>query len=304
MATSTCDRTLMVSLAALQRNLMLGVFGMNATDRTHLAEISIESSLCEIVQAEEDTKNQLRVLIDVVRKRDVARQSAQLKADLVKSSKLRKSLCALQQKRTGMETQMDKLRESKLNMQMLQSMKHTNMALQNLGFKISDADSIMLDLEEADSDAQAMQNTLSSSFYEDDDHCDLEAELALMLSEDALVATRSKTHAKITPVHTHMPTVINHVTQLDQRPPDEPPSGPELAQAEGPGAGEALCAGEALAVSMVTPVATMYPRKDPPKIKARNRPARKTPLETAPETSETSEPETETPETREAVPAA
>jgi len=309
MATSTCDRTLMVSLAALQRNLMLGVFGMNATDRTHLAEISIESSLCEIVQAEEDTKQQLRVLIDVVRKRDVARQSAQLKADLVKSSKLRKTLCALQQKRTGMETQMDKLRESKLNMQMLQSMKHTNMALQNLGFKISDADSIMLDLEEADSDAQAMQNTLSSSFYEDDDHCDLEAELALMLSEDALVATRSKAHAKITlvepPVHTHMPTVINQITQLDQRPPDEPPSGPELAQAEGPGAGEALRAGEALAVSMVTPVATMYPRKDPPpKIKARNRPARKTALETAPETSETSETETETPETREAVPAA
>jgi hypothetical protein len=298
----------MVSLAALQRNLMLGVFGMNATDRTHLAEISIESSLCEIVQAEEDTKQQLRVLIDVVRKRDVARQSAQLKADLVKSSKLRKTLCALQQKRTGMETQMDKLRESKLNMQMLQSMKHTNMALQNLGFKISDADSIMLDLEEADSDAQAMQNTLSSSFYEDDDHCDLEAELALMLSEDALVATRSKAHAKITlvepPVHTHMPTVINQITQLDQRPPDEPPSGPELAQAEGPGAGEALRAGEALAVSMVTPVATMYPRKDPPKIKARSRPARKTLLETAPETSETSETETETPETREAVPAA
>ena len=249
------------------------------------------------------------MLIDVVRKRDVARQSAQLKADLVKSSKLRKTLCALQQKRTGMETQMDKLRESKLNMQMLQSMKHTNMALQNLGFKISDADSIMLDLEEADSDAQAMQNTLSSSFYEDDDHCDLEAELALMLSEDALVATRSKAHAKITlvepPVHTHMPTVINQITQLDQRPPDEPPSGPELAQAEGPGAGEALRAGEALAVSMVTPVATMYPRKDPPpKIKARNRPARKTALETAPETSETSETETETPETREAVPAA
>ena len=56
MATSTCDRTLMVSLAALQRNLMLGVFGMNATDRTHLAEMSIESSLCEIVQTEEDTK--------------------------------------------------------------------------------------------------------------------------------------------------------------------------------------------------------------------------------------------------------
>jgi hypothetical protein len=55
-----------------------------------------------------------------------------------------------------------------------------------------------------------MQNTLSSSFSEDDDHYDLEAELALMLSEDALVATRSKAHAKITLVeplvHTHSNT--------------------------------------------------------------------------------------------------
>jgi hypothetical protein len=180
---------------------------------------------------------------------------------------------------------------------MLQSMKHTNMALQNLGFKISDADSIMLDLEEADSDAQAMQNTLSSSFGEDDDHCDLEAELALMLSEDALVATRSKAHAKISLVeplvHTHMPSVTNQLTQLDQRPPDDPPSGPEKEIAQG----------EALAVSMVTPVVTMYPRKDPPtKTKARGRPAQKTALETAPETPETETPET--PETREAVPEA
>jgi hypothetical protein len=142
-----------------------------------------------------------------------------------------------------------------------------------------------------------MQNTLSSSFSEDDDHYDLEAELALMLSEDALVATRSKAHAKITLVeplvHTHMPSV----TQMDQRPPDEPPSGPEkeIAQVE------------ALAVNVVTPVMTMYTGKDPPtKIKARGRPAQKTALETAPESPSETAPETSetAPETREAVPEA
>jgi hypothetical protein len=173
-----------------------------------------------------------------------------------------------------METQMGKLRESKLNMQMLQSMKHTNIAIQNLGFKISGGDSIMLDLVEADSDAQAMQNTLSSSFSEDDDHYDLDAELTLMLSEDALVATRSKAHAKITLVEplvlTHMPSA----TQMDQKPPDEPPSGPEKDFAQG----------EALVVNMMTPVVTMYPRKDPPtKMKSRGGPTQKTALETAPE---------------------
>jgi hypothetical protein len=55
MTSSSCDKALVVSMASLQRNVMLAIFGMNATDRTHLAEISIEMSLREIVQAEDAT---------------------------------------------------------------------------------------------------------------------------------------------------------------------------------------------------------------------------------------------------------
>jgi len=85
MTSSSCDKALVVSMASLQRNVMLAIFGMNATDRTHLAEISIEMSLREIVQAEDATREQLAKLVKVVRERDVTRQRAQLTADLMKS---------------------------------------------------------------------------------------------------------------------------------------------------------------------------------------------------------------------------
>jgi len=270
MATANCDKTLMVSLASLQRNVMLAVFGMSSSDRTHMAEISIESSLCEIIQAEHETRQHLQTLVDVVRKRTATKSCVQLKSDLVKSSNLRKQLCTLQQKRIGMEMQMDKLRESKLNMQMLQSMKHTNIALQNIGLKVSDADAIMLDLEEAQSDAQDVQNCLASSFADDDiSHLDLEAELTLMLSDDALQPMQPRNKAppiiQAAPVHDnelHMPTVA----QSTSHPPDEPPGATE---AEASSAVSAVVYTDA-----VTPVSTMNPTKPakPAKMKVRKQP--------------------------------
>ena len=191
-----------------------------------------------------------------MRRRTATKSCIQLKSDLVKSSNLRKQLCTLQQKRIGMEMQMDKLRESKLNMQMLQSMKHTNMALQNIGLKVSDADAIMLDLEEAQSDARDVQNSLALSFTDDDSNFDLEAELQLMLSDDALLPMQPKNKApaviKTAPVHDDellMPTVAQSIDQ----PPDEPP---------GATAAEASSAVlDVVYTEAVTPVSTMHPTR-------------------------------------------
>ena len=84
------------------------------------------------------------------------------------------------------------------------AMKHTNIALQNIGLKVSDADAIMLDLDEAQSDIQDVQNSMSSSFANDEDQFDLEAELNLMLSDDPLLALQPQKKApanmKPTPV--------------------------------------------------------------------------------------------------------
>ena len=285
MTSSSCDKALVVSMASLQRNVMLAIFGMNATDRTHLAEISIEMSLREIVQAEDATREQLAKLVKVVRERDVKRQRAQLTADLMKSRQLRDTLCMLEKKRTGMEQQMNKLSESKLNMQMLQSMKHTNMALQNLGFKISDADAIMEDLEESNRDAKDMQMTLSSTFGDDDylSQTDLEAELALMLGDDALTATRAHVEQHRPParrqpeapaepaVLVEMPQVAVH---MGDKPDDPPAAGPEApARAEAAEAAEAPARADACAEaradasaetpqSLVAPASSMYAPKN------------------------------------------
>lgn len=246
MAAVNCDKTIMVSLASLQRNVMLAMFGMSANDRTHMAEISIENSLTEIVQAETETRNHLQALVQVVRKRNSSRNCMQMKSDLLKSRNLRKQLCVLQQKRHGMEMQMEKLRESKLNMQMLQSMKHTNIALQNIGLKVSDADAIMLDLEEAHSDANAVQNTMSA--FEDDQDIsavDLEAELAQMLSEYALEPPQLAETPRAGRVSVVPQLQLPEVARSMGMPPDEPPHAAEAAQLD------------VVYTDAVTPVSTM-----------------------------------------------
>jgi hypothetical protein len=157
-----------------------------------------------------------------------------------------------------MEMQMDKLRESKLNMQMLQSMKHKNIALQNIGLKVSDADDIMLDLAEAQSDAQDVQNSLESSFTHDEDisHLDLEEELQLMLSDEALLpmAPRHKAPTSIQAAQTHDDELrMQTVTESRSKPPDEPPGATEAK------AGSAVL--EVVYTDAVTPISTMHPTK-------------------------------------------
>ena len=273
-AKAGCDRALLVSLSSLQRSLMLTIFGMSSTDRTHMAEISIERSISEITQAENETRQQLQELVEAVRKRTGSKNMTELKRLLMQSSSLRKQLCTLEARRIGMGAQMDKLRTSKLNMQMLQSMKHTNIALQNIGLKVSDADAIMLDLDEARNDAQDVQNSLSSSLASEDDQFDLEAELQLMLSEDALLGTQPKTKTAfgVQPLVVHDTEVLlPAVAQSSSKPPDEPPSASEL---EDSSAQLAVVYAEA-----VTPVSTLKPSK----VKARGGAREKPPQETADE---------------------
>ena len=72
-------------------------------------------------------------------------------------------------------------------------MKHTTDALQTMGLKVAEADNIMIDLEEHTGDLNAVQNTLASSIHTDYDLTqeDLENELALMLSDDAMCAVHT-----------------------------------------------------------------------------------------------------------------
>ena len=87
----------------------------------------------------------------------------------------------------SMEKQLENLRQSQLNQHMLVSMKHTSEALQKLGLKVSDADNIMLDLEDSNTDINNLQASLSSGFVDDNlSDMDLSEELELILSDEYL----------------------------------------------------------------------------------------------------------------------
>jgi hypothetical protein len=90
-------------------------------------------------------------------------------------------------KRMSMEKQLENLRQSQLNQHMLVSMKHTSESLQKLGLKVTDADNIMLDLEDSNTDVNNLQASLSSGFADDNlSDMDLSEELELILSDEYL----------------------------------------------------------------------------------------------------------------------
>lgn len=185
-----CSETVHSSIAEAYRSIALAVFGTNARDKMQLAEMSVSSSIADISEAENKSKRELSALIKRVRELDPSRQRGQVQELLCRTRVLRSSLAGMAKKRAGMEQNLETLRQSQLNQNMLQSMKHTTDALQTLGLKVSDADHIMLDLEESTGDIAIMQNAMSSSWSDAElSQEDLDAELELILSDDALCPT-------------------------------------------------------------------------------------------------------------------
>ena len=173
------------SMANAVRGVALAVWGTQPRDRMLIAEMSVNGSITELIQAENTTKKELAILVERVRALPVNKNKAVLRDLLLKSRGLRNTLTTMGKKRMGMEKQLETLRQSQMNQNMLISMKHTSEALQTLGMKVSDADSIMLDLEDSASDMTNLQSTLSTSYFDNDfTDMDLGEELALLLGDD------------------------------------------------------------------------------------------------------------------------
>ena len=182
-----CSETLHTSVAEAYRSLALALFGTGARDKMQLAEMSVAASIADINEAENKSKRELGALVKRVRELDPVRQRGQVQEFISRTRMLRASIAGMAKKRTGMEQNLETLRQSQLNQNMLLSMKHTTDALQTLGLKVSDADNIMLDLEESTGDITHLQNTLSSGWADNDlSQEELDAELELILSDDAL----------------------------------------------------------------------------------------------------------------------
>ena len=191
-----CSEAIHCSVADAYRSLALAVFGTGARDKMQLAEMSVAASIADIAGAEDKSKRELAVLVKRVRELDPARNRSQVLDLLARTRVLRASLASMAKKRAGMEQNLETLRQSQLNQNMLLSMKHTTDALQTLGLKVSDADNIMLDLEESTGDINALQGALSAGFDADLSQEDLDAELELVLSDDALCPAAYKRPAR------------------------------------------------------------------------------------------------------------
>ena len=196
-----CSDSVHTSVADAYRSISLAVFGTSARDKMQLAEMSVSASISDIEEAQHKSKKELGTLVQRVRDMDPVKQRLQVQEVLGRSRLLRSSLAALSKKRAGMEQNLETLRQSQLNQNMLLSMKHTTDALQTMGLKVTDADSIMLDLEESTGDTNAMQTTLSSGFAENEwTQDDLDAEFDLIMSDDALCpCVPAKQKAKLPP---------------------------------------------------------------------------------------------------------
>jgi hypothetical protein len=199
-----CSKYFSTGMANAVRGVALAVWGTQPRDRMLIAEMSVNSSITELVQAENTTKNELAQLVERVRALPVNKNKAALKDLLLKSRCLRNTLTTMGKKRMGMEKQLETLRQSQMNQNMLISMKHTSEALQTLGMKVSDADNIMLDLEDSASDMSSMQNTLSTSHFDNDmNDIDLNDELALLLSDTGFEPVFSAHAVKESPAQAH-----------------------------------------------------------------------------------------------------
>jgi len=183
-----CSKGVQTAFANGVRGLALAVWGTQPRDSMLLAEMSVSASIHELTKAEDNTKKELSLIVDKVKNLPGNKSKQLVKDLLLRSRNLRGTLASMGKKRMSMEKQLETLRQSQLNQHMLVSMKHTNEALQKLGLKVTDADNIMLDLEDSHTDINNLQASLSSAFVFDDNVTDndLTEELELILADEGI----------------------------------------------------------------------------------------------------------------------
>ena len=193
---SNCNHSMQLWFCETYRSWLIYIYGVSPRDSLNIANASLIDSIDEIKAVEVNAKHELQDLVAKVKSLDSIKQRASLHELLRRSKVLRNTLANTAKKRMGMEQHLETLKQSQLNQSMMTSMKHTTDALQTLGLNVTDADNIMLDLEENTHDLQAMQSTLSQNFTDVDfSTTDLETELELMLSDDALCPMSLKSKA-------------------------------------------------------------------------------------------------------------
>jgi len=185
------DAKCLLSAADGWLGLMNFVFGAVSIDNTRYAKIGLQNSMREIDASEEELKIELDTLVGRIRAAQSKHKGVdRVKNLLVQHKKLRVRVETLQRKREVLQNHLETLENSELNQQVLYSMQRTSKALKAIGLdkSLQSVDKVMLDLEENHSDMQSLQQSLGTS-YTDDEETDWGLELQMLMSDESLVST-------------------------------------------------------------------------------------------------------------------
>jgi len=185
------DAKCLLSAADGWLGLMNFVFGAVSIDNTRYAKIGLQNSMREIDASEEELKIELDTLVGRIRAAQSKHKGVdRVKNLLVQHKKLRVRVETLQRKREVLQNHLETLENSELNQQVLYSMQRTSKALKAMGLdkSLQSVDKVMLDLEENHSDMQSLQQSLGTS-YTDDEETDWGLELQMLMSDESLVST-------------------------------------------------------------------------------------------------------------------
>lgn len=154
-------------------------------DERRKAMISLTDSISEVGRHEDDTRQSLRNIAEKVKATNKAHK-APLRELLLSSKTQRNKLSLVVKKRASLQQHLETLQTSELNQQVLVSVQQTSQVLKSMGLdqKIDNVEELMMDLAESHDDVRNIQNGLGTSYGEDPDNDELEAELALLISED------------------------------------------------------------------------------------------------------------------------
>ena len=197
-----CQSSIRHQMCRSWQSFMIMVFGINQQDTLNIAQIALDESIMQITESQSKCSTELQDIVSQVKNIHASHKAKVPPHFLQRSKSLRDSLTVLAKKRTALENHKEQIEASKLNQTLLNSMKQTNNAMKSLGVNISDADNIMLDLEEASTELGQLQSTLASNISDDVDDVELEQELELMLSDNAMslntLSVRKPKHKTVT----------------------------------------------------------------------------------------------------------
>ena len=181
---------LQTSAATFWMGMMGALRGPRPLDSTRHAKLCLRSTLDEIEDAEQESKDELTELVLKIKKIQSGVKTKRLDVDVMKSlllqcRKIRLKLSTLGKKKQALESHMDTLDNSELNQHVLHSMQQTSHALKGMGLDkaLESVDRVMLDLEETHGEVSSIQSSLANSFDNVDDF-DWEAEMAMLLDSD------------------------------------------------------------------------------------------------------------------------